>query len=108
MQEKLNKIQGVHFIKNEGTYLAWIKLPSINKLKYANYLSKVNTNLDLKELQNSENIAEVLRKTVKIAVITGRACGTGYDDYIRFNLAMPRPVLQECIEKLEEFINLTM
>ena len=108
LQEKLNKIQGVHFIKNEGTYLAWIKLPSINKLKYANYLSKVNTNLDLQELQNSENIAEVLRKTVKIAVITGRACGTGYDDYIRFNLAMPRPVLQECIEKLEEFINLTM
>lgn len=63
----------------EGTYLAW---------------------LDLRRTGLDGDLAEFFRERARVAVINGGACGAAGQGFVRLNFALPRPVLQEAVERM--------
>ncbi len=67
---------GVSFTAPEATYLAWIGLPGVPE---------------------SESGAGYVRDRAGVALTDGALCGRGYEQFVRFVFAMPRPLLREAI-----------
>ena len=67
----------------EGTYLAWIDF--------------TNTPLD-------GDLAAFFREQAKVAVVDGSACGEVGKRCIRFNFALPRPVLERAVRQMADAI----
>jgi cystathionine beta-lyase len=67
-------------IKLEATYLAWIDC-SVTQLK-------------------SQDIAELLLDKAKVMINPGIMYGKDGDDFIRINLACPRSVLNEALQRI--------
>ena len=73
------KLPGVQYIMPEGTYLTWLDFS--------------NTGLD-------GDLAEFFRDEAKVAVTAGAACGEVGNRAIRFNIAMPRPIMVQAIDQM--------
>ena len=72
-------LPGVRHVMSEGTYLAW---------------------LDFSECGIDGNLADFFRDVAQVAVTDGRMCGEVGEQAIRFNFAMPRPLLEQAVEQM--------
>lgn len=67
------------YIPPEGTYLAW---------------------LDLRGYGLEGDLSEYFNTRARVAITEGRLCGDAGAGHIRFNFALPRPLLTEAIERI--------
>lgn len=78
------RMPGVAHVPPEGTYLAWLDLRRAGP--------------DGAGL--GERPADVLRERAGVAVVDGAACGEAGRGFVRVNLALPRPLLAEALERM--------
>lgn len=78
----INAIPGLKSMNLEATYLSWIDFSGTG-METAEFTSRV---------QNQ----------AKIAVNLGPTFGAGGEDYLRFNIAMPRAQVQEAVSRMTE------
>ncbi len=78
----INAIPGLKSMPLEATYLAWVDFSGTG-MDAAEYTARVE-------------------KTAKIAVNHGETFGTGGETFLRFNLATPKAVVQEAVDRLKE------
>ena len=71
------------YIQPEGTYLAW---------------------LDLRGYGLESGLAETINFRAGVAVTEGRLCGEVGAGHIRFNFALPRPLLTEAVERIARIL----
>jgi cystathionine beta-lyase len=74
-------LPGVEYTKPEGTYLTWIDF--------------TNTGLD-------GDLAEFFREKAGVALTGGNACGQIGNRAVRFNIAMPRPILERAVNQMAD------
>jgi cystathionine beta-lyase len=74
-------LPGIVYHQPEGTYLAWLDFR--------------NTGLD-------GDLADFFRERAKVALTDGSACGEVGQRHIRFNFAMPRPLLETAVTRMGE------
>lgn len=79
--EGINAIPGLKSMPLEATYLAWVDF-SDTGMSQAEYAARIE-------------------KTAKIAVNHGAPFGSGGENFMRFNLATPRTVVEEAMERLQ-------
>lgn len=79
--EGLGKIPGVRSMDLESTYLAWVDFSG--------------TGMEPKEFTAR------IEKQAKIAANHGASFGSGGDNFLRFNLATPRSVIAEAVQRLQ-------
>lgn len=85
IETKLSKIK---VIKPEGTYLAW---------------------LDCRELgMNAEDLERFFQKEAKVAFDEGYKFGLGGEGFTRVNMACPRALLEEGLNRIEKALNQKM
>ncbi len=77
----VNAIPGLKSMPLEATYLAWVDFSGTG-MDAAEYTARVE-------------------KAAKIAVNHGETFGTGGETFLRFNLATPRAVVQEAVDRLK-------
>ncbi len=80
LRERLPRIG---YAEPEGTYLAW---------------------LDCSALELPPPLGRWFRSAAKVAMTDGRECGVGFENYMRFNFAMPRPLLVQALEQIERAV----
>ena len=73
-------LHDVDFIDPEGTYLAWL---DCNKLG-----------------MNDEELSEFMLKKAKVALDDGKIFGLGGEGFERINVACPRSILKECMNRI--------
>ncbi|MDQ4044565.1 MAG: aminotransferase class I/II-fold pyridoxal phosphate-dependent enzyme [Chloroflexota bacterium] len=71
----------VRYTMPEGTYLAW---------------------LDFSETPIDGDLGEFFREKAGVAIVDGSACGQAGCRFVRFNFAMPRPVMVQAICRMGE------
>jgi cystathionine beta-lyase len=81
------QLPGVCYSMPEGTYLAW---------------------LDFCQTGIEGDLAEYFRAHAHVAVVDGSACGEVGKGAVRFNFAMPRPILQRAISQIAEAVRQTV
>jgi cystathionine beta-lyase len=69
----------VGYVAPQGTYLAW---------------------LDLRELGLAGDVGAFFRERAGVALTDGAECGEAGRGFVRFNFAMPRPILERAIEQM--------
>ncbi len=69
----------VRYLRSEATYLSW---------------------LDFSQTGLDGDLAEFFRDAAKVAVTNGMMCGEVGNRSIRFNFAMPRPLLEQAISQM--------
>jgi cystathionine beta-lyase len=69
----------VRYLQSEGTYLSW---------------------LDFSQTGLDGDLAEFFREEAQVAVTNGMMCGEVGNRAIRFNFAMPRPLLEQAISQM--------
>ncbi len=74
-------LPGVRYTPPEGTYLGW---------------------LDFRETPLDGDLAEFFRENAKVAVVDGAACGEVASRFVRFNIAMPQPILARSVRQMAE------
>lgn len=74
-------LPGVRYSMPEGTYLAW---------------------LDFRDTPLDGDLAEFFRENAHVAVVDGGACGEVGKRSIRFNFAMPRPLLEQAVRQMAD------
>lgn len=100
LEKAIKDIPEIEYIKPEGTYLAWVKINNFESLAKKYFTpEEYDSHKD-----DCKNIADLLRENLKLAVVSGCACGEGFKNCIRLNMAMPRPLLHECVENLITFV----
>lgn len=72
-------LPGVEYLPPEGTYLAW---------------------LDCRALELGDHPAEFFLEHARVAGTDGALCGDAGAAAVRFNLAMPRPILRTAVERM--------
>lgn len=80
--EAVNTIPGLKSMPLESTYLAWVDFSGTGMAK-EEYLRRVE-------------------QEAKLAVNYGESFGKGGDNFLRFNIATPRAVVQQAMERLTE------
>jgi len=78
----MNTIPGVKSMMLQGTYLAWVDFS--------------DTQIPIEEVKHR------VQKVAKIAANHGDSFGCGGEGFLRFNFAMPRPILEQAVERLTE------
>ena len=81
----INAIPGLKSMPLQATYLAWVDFSGTG-MTQAEYAARVE-------------------KTAKIAVNHGETFGAGGKNFLRFNLATPRAVVEEAVERLQHAFN---
>jgi cystathionine beta-lyase len=76
-------LPGVRYTPPEGTYLAW---------------------LDFRDTPLDGDLGEFFRERAQVAVVDGASCGRVGERFVRFNLAMPRPLLERSIRQMADAI----
>ncbi|MGO3067284.1 MAG: aminotransferase class I/II-fold pyridoxal phosphate-dependent enzyme, partial [Brevibacterium linens] len=76
-------LPGAAYIEPEGTYLAW---------------------LDLRGYGLESGLSALIRSRAEVAVTEGRLCGEVGAGHIRFNFALPRPLLTEAVERIARIL----
>lgn len=79
-----NKLLNVNFIEPEGTYLAWLDFNST--------------------ALNDEELKEKILKEAKVALDDGPLFGAGGKGFQRINVACPKSILEESIERIRDII----
>ena len=74
----------VTYRQPDGTYLAW---------------------LDFRKANLGPGLDVFFRENAHVAIVDGGACGEVGQGAVRFNFAMPRPILQEAIERMAAAVN---
>jgi cysteine-S-conjugate beta-lyase len=69
----------VRYTMPEGTYLAW---------------------LDLSDLPIDGDLSELFREKARVAVVDGIHCGEVGKGSVRFNFAMPRPLIDQAVRQM--------
>jgi len=77
------QLPGVCYTMPEGTYLAW---------------------LDFCQTGIEGDLAAYFREHARVAVVDGSACGEVGNGAVRFNFAMPRPILQRAITQITDAV----
>ena len=77
-EQMATRFKGVGYIKPQGTYIGW---------------------LDFSELGIDDPAAYFLDKA-KVALTDGRSCGQAGKGCVRVNVAMPYPLLAECLDRM--------
>ncbi len=72
-------LPGVTYAMPEGTYLAW---------------------LDFRETGLDGDISTFFREKARVAIVDGSACGEVGQRCVRFNFALPRPLLEQAIQQM--------
>ncbi|MGC4107596.1 MAG: aminotransferase class I/II-fold pyridoxal phosphate-dependent enzyme [Thermomicrobiales bacterium] len=72
-------LPGVGYAMPEGTYLAW---------------------LDFTQTPLDGDLGEFFREKAKVAITDGSACGVVGRRCVRFNLAMPRPMVEQAVRQM--------
>jgi cystathionine beta-lyase len=72
-------LPGVTYTMPEGTYLTW---------------------LDFSALNLGCDLAVFFRDKARVAVTDGNACGEVGSECVRFNIAMPRPLLEQAVRQM--------
>jgi cystathionine beta-lyase len=72
-------LPGVSHVMSEGTYLAWLDFR--------------NTGLD-------GDLATFFREEARVAMVDGSACGEVGQQAVRFNFALPRPLLEQAVQQM--------
>ena len=78
---EMNKIPGLHSMKLSATYLAWLNFAGTG--------------------MSEAEIIQRVHKKAKIAANIGSTFGTGGETYMRFNLACPKDIVIEAINRLK-------
>jgi len=85
LKEYLNDTYGMKPIIPEGTYLVWI---------------------DCKDLgMDNESLNNFLKKEAKVCLEDGTLFGTNGDGFMRMNIAIPRPLLKEALERIKNAVD---
>ena len=80
--EGIARIPGMRSMPLEATYLAWVNFADTG--------------------MSREEATRRVEHDAKIAVNHGPSFGAGGDDYLRFNIAMPRSIVIEAVARLEK------
>jgi cystathionine beta-lyase len=79
------KIPGIRLIKPEATYMVW---------------------LDFRGLKmTTDEIKDLLMNKAHLGLVDGRMFGPGGDGFQRMNVASPRSMIIEAMERLEKAVN---
>lgn len=78
----VNAIPGLKSMDLESTYLAWVDFGGTG--------------------MSREEFTRRVEKDARIAVNHGPTFGSGGDDFLRFNLATPRPLVEQAVERLQK------
>ncbi|SDO24111.1 cystathione beta-lyase [Lutimaribacter pacificus] len=78
----VNAIPGLKSTDLEATYLAWVDFGGTG--------------------MSREEFTRRVEKDARIAVNHGPTFGSGGDDFLRFNLATPRPLVEQAVERLQK------
>lgn len=78
----VNAIPGLKSMDLEATYLAWVDFGGTG--------------------MSREEFTRRVEKDARIAVNHGPTFGSGGDDFLRFNLATPRPLVEQAVERLQK------
>src|SRR4051794_38028599 len=73
------RIPGIRYTAPEGTYLAW---------------------LDCRELGLGDHPGDFFLEHARVALTDGPACGRAGAGFVRYNLATPRPVLEQTVDQM--------
>ncbi|MBA3274276.1 MAG: aminotransferase class I/II-fold pyridoxal phosphate-dependent enzyme [Chloroflexia bacterium] len=76
-------LPGVSYTMPEGTYLAW---------------------LDFRETGLDGDISTFFREKARVAIVDGSACGEVGQRCVRFNFALPRPLLEQAVQQMSSAI----
>lgn len=77
----INAIPGLKSMPLEATYLAWVDFAGTG--------------------MNREEFTDRVEKGAKIAVNHGPTFGSGGDNFLRFNLATPRAVVEQAVDRMQ-------
>ena len=80
--ESMNSIPGVNSMPLEATYLAWVDFRG--------------TGL------SDDEVARRIERVARIAVNKGPTFGSGGEGFQRFNFAMPRSILEQALDRLQD------
>ncbi|WP_413452543.1 aminotransferase class I/II-fold pyridoxal phosphate-dependent enzyme [Georgenia phoenicis] len=81
--EMAGSIPGLRVSPVEGTYIAW---------------------LDCRELDLPGGPAQYFRREAGVALTDGGMCGTAGEGFARLIFAMPRPILQQALERMRDAV----
>lgn len=76
-------LPGVSYAMPEGTYLAW---------------------LDFRDTGLDGDISTFFREKARVAIVDGSACGEVGQRCVRFNFALPRPLLEQAVQQMSAAI----
>jgi len=79
-----NLLPGVAYTMPEGTYLAW---------------------LDFRQTGLDGDISTFFREKARVAIVDGSACGEVGQRCVRFNFALPRPLLEQAVQQMATAIH---
>ncbi|UCC20572.1 MAG: pyridoxal phosphate-dependent aminotransferase [Promethearchaeota archaeon] len=80
------QLPDVDFIDPEGTYLAWLDCTKLG--------------------MNDEELSDFMLKKAKVALDDGKIFGPGGEGFERINVACPRSILEECMNRIVNAIKL--
>jgi cystathionine beta-lyase len=80
--EGINAIPGLESMPLEATYLAWVDFTGTG--------------------MSREEFTRRVEKDARIAVNYGASFGSGGETFLRFNLATPKPVVQQAVSRLQD------
>lgn len=80
-QHRIGALPGIEVMAMQATYLSWVNFE--------------NTGMAVEEVRSR------LVRTAEVAPSAGHAFGSGGECWNRFNIAMPRPLLEEAITRIE-------
>jgi len=80
---------GIGYRAPEGTYLAWLDLRHVDVPRRASG-----------QAQPATDLADFFREHAKVVLVDGAACGGAGDGFVRFNVAMPRPLLEQAVDRM--------
>lgn len=77
------EMPGVHYAMPQGTYLGW---------------------LDFTDTKVPEDVGAFFREKAGVAITDGGACGEVGCKCVRFNFAMPRPLMEQAVRQMGEAV----
>ena len=81
-----NELHDVKYIEPEGTYLAWLDFNSLGI--------------------NDEDLKNLILNKAKVALDDGKLFGLGGEGFQRINVACPKSILEESMNRIKKVVNL--
>jgi cystathionine beta-lyase len=81
-----NNLPGVKYIEPEGTYLAWVDFNSLGL--------------------SDENLKDLILNKANVALDDGKLFGLGGEGFQRINVACPKLILEETMNRIKRIVNL--